>query len=200
MVTTIAETHFTETERQALLRLLAKAKAEGVTLMRAKDGRHFASSVSQPGTLHYVTGLSCDCRGFVSHGRCKHHAALLSALGWLQDAMPATIAPLAIACAHVAGHYTLAAEPEWIDPRTEIMIDGDVKVRITGDTFGLSVHWIEQGRPIDDMTGCTPSYLDHYGAVSYWIESLDDRVSPHVAMQQAGIFPAGEFVDAHEAA
>ncbi len=49
---TITEVRITETERTALTRLLAKAKAEGVTLMRSKDGRHYASSVSQPGTLH----------------------------------------------------------------------------------------------------------------------------------------------------
>ena len=85
-------------------------------------------------------------------------------------------------------------------PRTEIMVDGEVKIRIVGDTCGLLVHWIENGRPIDDLTGCTPSYMDHYGAVAYWIEALDTRVPAHVAMQHAGIFPAGEFVDAHVAA
>ncbi len=73
----------TETQRQALTRLLDKARAEGVTLSRDQDGRHYASSVSQPGTRHYVTGYSCDCRGFATHQRCKHLAALLSALGWL---------------------------------------------------------------------------------------------------------------------
>jgi len=189
------EVRITETERTALTRLLAKAKAEGVTLMRDQDGRHFASSVSAPGKFHYVTGYSCDCRGFVSHGRCKHLAALLSALGWLPGA-PEPDPGMTITCAHTDGHYSFAAEPEWMEPRTEILVDGDVKVRIVGDTFGLSVHWIENGRPIDDMTGCTPSYMDHYGAVAYWIAALDARVPAHVAMQEAGIFPAGEFVDA----
>ena len=75
-----------------------------------------------------------------------------------------------------------------------------MKVRIEGDTFGLSVHWIEGGRPIDDLTGTTPSYMDHYEAVRYWIEALDTRVPAHVAMQNAGIFPAGEFVDAQPVA
>lgn len=199
---TITDVRITETERTALTRLLAKAKAEGVKIIRDEDGRHFASSVSQPGTRHYVTAYSCDCRGFVAHQRCKHHAALLSALGWLQGA-PATDAgteALAITCAHVDGHYSLAADPEWQEPRTEIMIDGDVKVRIVGDTYGLSVHWLEGGRPIDDLTGCTPSYMDHYEAVRYWIASLDTRVPAHVAMQEAGLFPAGEFVDAQPVA
>jgi len=199
MNNTIADVRITETERTALTRLLAKARAEGVTLIKDADGRHFASSVSAPGKLHYVTGYSCDCRGFVSHGRCKHHAALLSALGWF-DATPAVIAPLAITCAHVDGHYSLATEPEWQEPRTDVMVDGDVKVRIVGDTFGLSVHWLEGGRPIDDLTGCTPSYLDHYEAVTYWISSLDATIRTHVPMQDAGLFPAGEFVDAHAAA
>ena len=107
---------------------------------------------------------------------------------------------MTITCAHTDGHYSLDHEPEWQEPRTEILVDGDVKVRIEGDTFGLSVHWIENGRAIDDLTGCTPSYIDHYECVRYWIESLDTRVPAHVAMQNAGIFPAGEFVDAQPVA
>ena len=75
-----------------------------------------------------------------------------------------------------------------------------MKVRITGDTFGLSVHWIENGKPIDDLTGATPSYLDHYEAVTYWIRSLDDRVPSHIPMQAAGLFRAGEFTDAEPVA
>ncbi len=196
---TITDVRITETERTALTRLLAKAKAEGVKLIKDRDGRHFASSVSQPGTLHYVTGLSCDCRGFVSHGRCKHHAALLAALGWLTGT-PEPDPGMTITLAHTDGHYSLAAEPEWIEPRTVILVDGEPKVQITGDTYGLSVHWIEQGRPIDDLTGCTPASLDHDECVRYWIESLDTRVPAHVAMQNAGIFPAGEFVDAEPVA
>jgi hypothetical protein len=67
-------------------RLAAKARAEGVQLYRdARDGRYYASSVSHPGKLHYLTGVSCDCMGFASHGRCKHHSALLVAMGWVVD-------------------------------------------------------------------------------------------------------------------
>ena len=194
---TITEVRITETERTALTRLLAKA--EGVTLTRDHDGRHFASSVSQPGKRHLVTGYSCECRGFLTHGRCKHHAALLSALGWLQGA-PDPDPGMTITCAHTDGHYSLDREPEWQEPRTEILVDGEIKVRLVGDTYGLHVHWIEGGRPIDNLTGCTPSYLDHYGAVAYWIAALDSRVPAHVAMQNAGLFPAGEFVDAEPVA
>ncbi len=196
---TTTDVRIAETERTALTRLLAKAKAKGVKLARDHDGRHLPSSVSTPGRRYLVTGYSCTCRGFLSHGRCKHHAALLSALGWL----PGTPEPdpaMTITCAHVGAHYSLAAEPEWMEPRTEILIDGVETVRLVGDSYGLSVHWIEQGRPIDDLTGCTPSYLDHAECVRYWIEALDTRVPAHVPMQNAGIFPAGEFVDAHVAA
>ena len=193
---TITDVRITETERTALIRLLTKAKAEGVKLLRDQDGRHYASSTSTPGRRYLVTGYSCTCRGFVAHQRCKHHAALLSALGWLQGDPKPDPAPMAITLAHVDGHYSLAVDPEWVEPVTTIQIDGDDKVRVTGDTFGLSVHWIENGRPIDDLTGATPSYLDHYECVRYWIGSLDDRVPTHVPMQAAGIFPAGEFVDA----
>jgi len=189
------EVRITETERTALTRLLAKAKAEGVKLIRDQDGRHYASSASTPGRRYLVTGYSCTCRGFVAHQRCKHHAALLSALGWLQGD-PEPDPSMMITCAHVDGHYSLDRDPEWQAPRTEIMVDGDVKVRIVGDTFGLSVHWIEQGRPIDDLTGCTPSCLDHAEAVRYWIGAIDARVLSHIPMQEAGLFPAGEFVDA----
>ena len=82
-----AETVRLEAARDdAVRRLARKARAEGVQLYRdAKDGRHYASSVSHPGKFHYVTGVSCDCMGFASHGRCKHHSALLVALGWVAD-------------------------------------------------------------------------------------------------------------------
>ncbi len=103
---------------------------------------------------------------------------------------------MTITLAHVDGYYSLDREPEWMEPFTTILVDGEPKVRIVGDTYGLTVHWIEGGRPIDDLTGCTPSYLDHYECVRYWIASLDTRVPAHVAMQNAGLFLAGEFIDA----
>jgi hypothetical protein len=45
----------------------------------------FCSSARQHGEPHYVTGLSCDCRGFQEHQRCTHLALLLDHLGWLPD-------------------------------------------------------------------------------------------------------------------
>ncbi len=199
MITT-TEIRITETERTALTRLLAKARAEGVKLTRDQDGRHYATSTSTPGRRYLVTGYSCTCRGFIAHQRCKHLAALLAAKGWLDGTPDPDPAPMTITCAHTDGHYSLANDPEWVEPRTEIMVDGAAKVRIVGDTFGLSVHWLENDRPIDDLTGCTPSYLDHYECVRYWIGSLDDRVPAHVPMQNAGLFRAREFVDAEPVA
>jgi len=102
MITT--EIRITEIERTALTRLLAKAEAEGVTITRDQDGRYFASSVSTPGKRYLVTGFSCECCGFIAHGRCKHHAALLSALGWLQRA-PETDPGTPTACVHTTVVY-----------------------------------------------------------------------------------------------
>lgn len=83
-----------ESREDALIRLANKARAEGVKLYQdPKDGRYYASSVSNPGHMHYVTGFSCDCAGFVQHGRCKHYAALMSALGWIATPEPEPTAP-----------------------------------------------------------------------------------------------------------
>ena len=79
------EIRITETKRTALTRLLAKARTEGVKLVRDQDGRHFATSTSTPGRRYLVTGYSCTCRGFIAHQRCKHLAALLAAKGWFLD-------------------------------------------------------------------------------------------------------------------
>ena len=184
----------TETREQALRRLLQVARDSGVRLLRDSHGEMWATSASDPGWLHKVEPDSCSCRGFARAGRCRHVAALLAHLGYLDDPEPDP-APMAITLAHVSAHYSLDADPEWVEPVTTILLDGEPKIRIVGDTFGLSVHWLEGGRPIDDLTGCTPSYLDHYEAVRYWIESLDTRVPAHVPMQEGGIFSVGEFVD-----
>jgi hypothetical protein len=71
--------------RPALTRLAGKARMDGIKLYRDRAGRYFASSASKPGTLHFLTGYSCDCRGFMTHQQCKHHAALMTALGWVED-------------------------------------------------------------------------------------------------------------------
>jgi len=200
----MATVHLSETHDAALVRLAHKARAEGIRLYRDRnDGRHYASSASTPGRLHYVTGLSCDCVGFATHQRCQHFAALLAGLGWLAtDPEPAPA--MVVSVAYAGGYYTLPGlndrGGEWCEPVSTILVDGRETIRITGDTSALSVWWLENGRPIDDMTGATPSCLDHYLTVDYWIRSLDDRVPAHVPMQAAGLFPVGEFIDAIVAA
>lgn len=91
--------------RYALTRLADKARTDGIRLFRDRAGRYYASSASEPGRLHYVTGYSCDCRGFMTHQRCKHHAALLAALGWLnaepEPKKPA--APITSTCSECRG-------------------------------------------------------------------------------------------------
>jgi hypothetical protein len=69
----------------ALTRLAGKARTDGIRLFRDRAGRYYASSASTPGTFHFLTGYSCDCRGFMTHHRCKHHSALMVALGWIDD-------------------------------------------------------------------------------------------------------------------
>ncbi|MGC4106438.1 MAG: hypothetical protein QM753_08800 [Thermomicrobiales bacterium] len=57
----------------------AKARAEGMQLLRAQTGEYYATSKSKPGTLHRVTLASCGCLGFVRHQHCRHHSALVMA-------------------------------------------------------------------------------------------------------------------------
>lgn len=110
-----------ETPEDAIRRLARKARREGVRLYRdPTDGRYYASSVSQPELLLYVTGVSCDCAGFASHQRCKHHSALLVALGWVPgdstpDPEPAPIVGRIVRCGTCNGlgetPYTRATGP-----------------------------------------------------------------------------------------
>jgi hypothetical protein len=98
----VAMVRTSETREQALERLAAKAREEGVKLYQdPADGRYYASSVSTPGRRHYVTGFSCDCAGFVQYDRCKHYAALMSALGWIATAGPEPTGPAV--CGHCNG-------------------------------------------------------------------------------------------------
>lgn len=68
-------------------RLADLAHERGLRLFR--DGsRWYCSSASASGGCHYVTGLSCDCQGFMAHQRCTYHALLLERLGWLPEIDP----------------------------------------------------------------------------------------------------------------
>jgi hypothetical protein len=76
-----------------LWRLADLAHARGLRVFEVGSQRWFCTSHSNPFALHVVTGFSCDCRGFMEHQRCSHHAALLAHLGWLpelEDAAPAS--------------------------------------------------------------------------------------------------------------
>lgn len=98
-----------ESHDDAVRRLAAKASALGVKLYRdPADGRYYASSVSCPETLHYLTGVSCDCAGFASHQRCTHHSVLLVSLGWVDgdpspDPEPTPIVGKIVRCAECRG-------------------------------------------------------------------------------------------------
>ncbi len=97
-----------ETHDEAICRLADKALELGVQIYRTPDGRHWATSISQPGTLHYVTGHSCDCQGFIRHQRCSHHAALLAHMGWLPELptppTPAVVRVPEVPCDRCDGH------------------------------------------------------------------------------------------------
>ncbi len=67
-----------------LHRLAALAHTRGLRLTQESESVWFCSSASSP-EPHYVTGLSCDCRGFQEHQRCTHYALLLDHLGWLPE-------------------------------------------------------------------------------------------------------------------
>ncbi len=72
-----------ETRTDALRRLAQVARESGVRLMRDTNGDYWATSVSEPGWLYAVTPESCGCRGFATHRRCRHVAALHAHLGYL---------------------------------------------------------------------------------------------------------------------
>jgi hypothetical protein len=69
------------TTPEDLHRLAALAQARGLRLTQESETVWFCSSASQHVDPHYVTGLSCDCRGFQEHQRCTHHAAAAGAPG-----------------------------------------------------------------------------------------------------------------------
>jgi hypothetical protein len=174
-----------ETREQALQRLLQVARECGTRILRDHEGLYYATSASEPDLLHLVTRDSCSCRGFTAHGRCRHVAALLDYLGQLPDPTPSP--SMKISCAHVEGHYGLEPHPEWHETETELLINGEVKVRIVGDADGLTIHWIEGGRAIDDLTGCTPAFLSHGGVVEYWLQRLGAAAPVEALVQAAGV-------------
>jgi hypothetical protein len=170
--------HPHESPGQALARLAAQARAEGVRIYRdSRDGRHYATSAGHPGVLHYVTGFSCDCLGFILHQQCTHHAALLAALRWI-PVPPTPAPPLQLSIHHAAGHFGAqgwlvgTGGTRWYDSVTTIAVDGIAKVRIKGEKHDLRVTWLQDDAPVDDLTANTPPGLTHDEAVHAWVQSL----------------------------
>ncbi len=82
---------------------------DGVKLLRSTVGRYFAESASQPGRLWFLTGFSCQCPGFVHRQTCRHHRALMTALGWIDGTPePTPPAPASSSCpaCHGSGSVT----------------------------------------------------------------------------------------------
>ena len=92
------------TTPEDLHRLAALAHSRGLRLTQESATVWFCSSSSQHSDPHYVTGLSCDCRGFQEHQRCTHMALLLDHLGWLPEVEPAPLPePASVPCAACSG-------------------------------------------------------------------------------------------------
>ena len=187
-------THAAETLEEARVRLAAKARETGVQLRVDDQGRYWGSSTSQPGHWHALTGYSCDCAGFANRGRCKHHSALLNAMGWLDDADPEPPMPgSAVAVVHVPGHWSTGGwlvstlDIEWTDPVTIITIDGDDVVRVVGDQFDVRAHWLENGHAVDDLTASMPSGMSHRAAVEHWLRVLAGGTTVDSLLFGAGV-------------
>lgn len=83
-----------ETEAQALHRLARQAYERGIKLIvNQVTNHHFCTSASNRHKLHAVTLYSCDCRGFITHGRCMHLALVLEAYHSLPPIEPVLTEP-----------------------------------------------------------------------------------------------------------
>jgi len=190
-------TRVQETEREAIARLLDKAKVEGVAIVRDHtDGRFYASSVSKPGAMHYVTAYSCTCIGFSRHQRCKHLVALWSHLGYFgpePDPEPTPACCPAVAVVHVPGHWSTGGwlistrDISWTSSTTTIAISDIDVVRISGDDHDVRAHWLENGHADDDLTASMPSGMSHRAAAAHWLRSLAASASVDSLLFDAGI-------------
>jgi hypothetical protein len=68
-------------------RMLAKAETDHVELAPLGDGVYLTHSRRTPaGIVYRTTWTSCDCRGFQTHGHCKHMARVKAICPRCQDA------------------------------------------------------------------------------------------------------------------
>jgi len=96
-----------------LWRLADQGRANGVRLpSECVTGERFATSATDPGAVHSLTGFSCSCPGFVYHQRCSHHAALLERLNWLPAV--AGDAPAPVPCSGCRGRgWVYVEDGDW---------------------------------------------------------------------------------------
>jgi len=195
----VAETTtIVETERHAMQRLLAKARAEGVKLGRDAEGRYWAASTSIPGVWYALTAISCTCKGFAGHQRCKHLAALHAHLGWLtEDVDPEpepTKAPI-VGLVHTEGAWidddlTPAGMLRYRQARTSLYRDGIELIRVTGEDQVSAVCMPGTERAIDVET-----HGSHFDTVVAWIRSLAPEANFEQLLAAAELFHPAEFVE-----
>jgi hypothetical protein len=113
------DTRTQEFHTEASVDVAQHIAVDGVTLLRSTQGRFYAASASTPDRLYLLTGFSCQCAGFAYRQSCRHHRALMTALGWTEDAPkrlpakkpapkkaepdPTTPAPLEVRCSSCNG-------------------------------------------------------------------------------------------------
>lgn len=96
MTTTLTVDGISGEELAGYVERAAAYRLDGGKLGRDRQGGYWASSTSQPGTWHVVTLASCSCRGFIHHGHCKHHSALMVAV--ILKGEPEPGAPASASC------------------------------------------------------------------------------------------------------
>jgi hypothetical protein len=87
------ETRTQEFYEEASVDVAQRTEVDGVALIRSTQGRFYAASASHPGKLYLLTGFSCQCAGFAYRQTCRHHRALMTALGWTEEAPQRIPAP-----------------------------------------------------------------------------------------------------------
>jgi hypothetical protein len=183
-----------ETEAHAMRRLLAKARAEGIKLGQDPAGRFWASSTSQPGRWYAVTAISCNCKGFAGHQRCKHLAALHAHLGWLTDDQPEPPTS-AVTLQHTEGGWvddelTPAGMLRYVKPRTSILVDGVEELRISGEDRVSAVFRPGTVHATDLNVRST-----HFDTVVHYVRMLAPEAVDRL-LSDAELFRADEFLTA----
>ncbi|MDQ3412438.1 MAG: hypothetical protein M3509_10020, partial [Chloroflexota bacterium] len=87
-----------------LHRLAELGRDRGLRLFEPAPNHWYCTSHSASFALHTLTAWSCDCRGFIAHGRCSHYALLLSELGWLPGPEPEPPAVVETLHCRTCGH------------------------------------------------------------------------------------------------